>query len=78
MFEVGKVYRVRTIRTNGFARLTTVFQNEKTSKCFSKFTLHHFPEDTKNGRIDFKHGEVCSLILSFIKTTSFRTAKLLR
>eukprot|EP00112_Aurelia_sp_Birch-Aquarium-sp1_P020065 Seg508.16 transcript_id=Seg508.16/GoldUCD/mRNA.D3Y31 product="AT-rich interactive domain-containing protein 5B" protein_id=Seg508.16/GoldUCD/D3Y31 len=57
VFQVGKIYRVRTIRTNGFARLTTVFQNEKTSKCFSKFTLHYFPEDTKNGRINFKHGE---------------------
>ena len=57
-FRVNKIYKVKTLGKIGFASLKMVFHNLKTSKCFARFLLHHFPEDTNQGRMKWYHGEV--------------------
>ena len=57
-FYTDKIYRVRTVGKIGYATLKMIFINERTLKCFSRFVLFHFPENTRSGNRAWKHGQV--------------------
>ena len=70
VFEVGKVYTVKTPLLNcsvvGFARLEDVWMNVSTRECYGQFQLYHLPEDTEQGQQPWQHGEVSSTKLKIL------------